>query len=398
MKFIFFAIYLASAERLKFKQKALTNEECQHGAVNDTKRTVYQPKTYQVNLDLAPADRWTELGTDYGHHVKHILDVVIEIVNKIDKDIIPFILSHLSTLAKTLPREYVEEMQGLAKAAKVDFGEIVLFNVFYELFSACTSIVAQGENGDLIHARNLDFGLFVGWDFQNMTWPLSEALRPAVVTMEFQRNQKTLYTSAGFVGYVGVFTGVKPGAFSFSANERFSLDGGWVGIVEWFLGKHSAQWLGFYSRDIFESCDDYACAKKSMMQTEMVSPVYFILADGKDKNAGTIITRAREKTAGVVDLYQETDKSKSGSWFLLQTNYDPWEKPPFFDNRRDPGIKCMNTLGNVQSGSITRDSVFDVLSTKPNLNMLTVYTSIMNLSQGTIDTFIRYCPFPCSPW
>ena len=33
-----------------------------------------------------------------------------------------------------------------------------------------------------------------------MTWPLSEALRPAVVTMEFQRNQKTLYTSAGFVG------------------------------------------------------------------------------------------------------------------------------------------------------------------------------------------------------
>jgi len=398
MKFLLFLVYLASAERLKFKQKPLTKEECQHGAVNDTKRTLYQPKTYQVNLDLAPIDRWTELGTDYGHHVKHILDTVIDIVNKIDKDIVPFILSHLSTLAKTLPRDYVEEMQGLAKAAKVDFGEIVLFNVFYELFSACTSIIAQGENGDLIHARNLDFGLFVGWDFQNMTWPLAEALRPAVVTMEFQKNNKTLYTSAGFVGYIGVFTGVKPGAFSFSANERFSLDGGWVGIIEWFLGKHSAQWLGFYSRDIFESCDDYACAKKSMMKTDMVSPVYFILADGKSKKAGTIITRAREETAGVVDLYQETDKSKSGSWFLLQTNYDPWEKPPFYDNRRDPGIKCMNTLGNAHNGTITRDSVFDVLSTKPNLNMLTVYTSIMNLSQGTIDTFIRLCPFPCSPW
>ena len=67
--------------------------------------------------------------------------------------------------------------------------------------------------------------------------------------------------------------------------------------------------------------------------------VYFILADGKGKNAGTIITRAREKTAGVVDLYQETDNTKSGSWFLLQTNYDPWQKPPFYDNRRDPGIK-----------------------------------------------------------
>ena len=90
-----------------------------------------------------------------------------------------------------------------------------------------------------------------------------------------------------FSGYVGVFTGVKPGAFSFSANERFSLDGGWVGIVEWFLGKHSAQWLGFYSRDIFESCDDYACAKKSMMQTEMVSPGKVLLTR-KDLQERTI--------------------------------------------------------------------------------------------------------------
>ena len=223
-------------------------------------------------MDLTPQERWTQLGRDYGHHVQHILDVVIDIVDKIDADIIPYILKHMTTLAKTLPQEYVLEMQGLARASGVDFGEIVLFNVFYELFSACTSIIAQEDNGDLIHARNLDFGLFVGWDFANMTWPLAEALRPAVVNMEFQRANTTVYTSAGFVGYVGVFTGVKPNAFSFSANERFSLDGGFVGIIEWIMGKHTAQWLGFYSRDIFDKCDDYACAKKSMSDSEMVSP------------------------------------------------------------------------------------------------------------------------------
>ena len=90
-------------------------------------------------------------------------------------------------MAESLPENYVAEMTGLAKAAEVDFGEIVLYNIFYEVFSACTSIIAKGDNGELLHARNLDFGLFVGWDFQNMTWPLSEALRPAVVNMEFQR-------------------------------------------------------------------------------------------------------------------------------------------------------------------------------------------------------------------
>ena len=123
-------------------------------------------------------------------------------------------------LAETFPENYVDEMKGLAFAAKVDFGEIVLFNVFYEVFSACTSIIAKGENGDIHHARNLDFGLFVGWDFHNMTWPLAEALRPAVVNMEFKKNNTTIFTSAGFVGYIGVFTGVKAGQFSFSANER----------------------------------------------------------------------------------------------------------------------------------------------------------------------------------
>ena len=43
------------------------------------------------------------------------------------------------------------------------------------------------------------------------------------------------------------------------------------------------KWLGFFSRDIFERCEDYSCAKQHMMKDEMVSPVYFILADGHTK-------------------------------------------------------------------------------------------------------------------
>lgn len=38
----------------------------------------------------------------------------------------------------------------------------MLYNVFYEVFSVCTSIVAQTENGTLMHARSLDFGLLMG--------------------------------------------------------------------------------------------------------------------------------------------------------------------------------------------------------------------------------------------
>ena len=42
-----------------------------------------------------------------------------------------------------------------------------------------------------------------------MTWPLAEALRPSVINMVYQKNNTTVFTSAGFIGYIGVFTGVK---------------------------------------------------------------------------------------------------------------------------------------------------------------------------------------------
>ena len=54
----------------------------------------------------------------------------------------------------------------------------------------------------------------------------------------------------------------------------------WKGIMEWIVGDHSAQLGAPLTRRIFEECDDYACAKGHLTETELVSPVYFILANG----------------------------------------------------------------------------------------------------------------------
>ena len=53
---------------------------------------LYQPKTYQINLDLDPSERWTTIGKDYAEHVQALLKVVVGVVNKIDDNIVPFIL------------------------------------------------------------------------------------------------------------------------------------------------------------------------------------------------------------------------------------------------------------------------------------------------------------------
>jgi acid ceramidase len=103
----------------------------------------------------------------------------------------------------------------------------------------------------------------------------------------------------------------------------------------------------------------------------------------------------------VVTIGQVEDSSKSGSWFVLQTNYDPSNEPPFFDDRRHPGLKCISELSSSGASGenfISKEGLFDVLSTKPNLNMLTVYTSLIDIQAGVIESYIRECPFPCTPW
>lgn len=79
-----------------------------------------------------------------------------------------FIIDHyMPWLAKTLPKDYYRELIGVTKASGLTLGEVTLFNVFYEFFSVCTSIVVQDTHGHMFHGRNLDFGLFLGYYFQN---------------------------------------------------------------------------------------------------------------------------------------------------------------------------------------------------------------------------------------
>ena len=70
--------------------------------------------------------------------------------------------------------------------------------------------MSQNSTGYVIHGRNLDFGLFLGWDVSNKTWIISELLRPMSINVNFIRDGKLQYITTGFAGFIGVFTGVKP--------------------------------------------------------------------------------------------------------------------------------------------------------------------------------------------
>ncbi|XP_002405171.3 acid ceramidase isoform X2 [Ixodes scapularis] len=362
--------------------------ECQRGLQPSNSSAV---PSFVINLDLSPAERWKEVATAKRREVYRMHEALMNLLGSIfGGRILSLVDKDMPKLLQSLPWTFREEMKALSNLTGLPLGEVILYNVFYEFFTVCTSIVAEDLNGNLYHARNLDFGLFLGWDRENHTWAMTETLRPTVVELDFQRSGKTVFKAVSFAGYLGVLTGVKKGAFSLTINERFSLNGGFIGLLEWILGDHSQHWVGFLTRDLMENATSYDVAKMTLSTTKLLAPVYFILGGTKSGEAA-IITRSRNSDHA--DVYQLSDTKDK--WFLLETNYDHWKTPPSYDDRRGPGIKCMR---NMTQQALGFKGLFDVLSTQPVLNLLTVYTALMRASTGEIETYIQSCKPPCTPW
>lgn len=303
--------------------------------------------------------------------------------------IIKIVDEKLPDLLGNLPAPFGEEMKGIADVTGIPYGEIISFNIFYELFTMCTSMITEDKNGHLLHARNMDFGVFLGWNIKNNTWVVTEELKPLTVNVDFQRNNKTVFKSTTFAGYVGMLTGIKPGLFSLTINERFSTDGGYLGVIEWMLGKKDARWLGFITRSVMENGTSYEEVKNILTKSKILAPAYFILG-GNKSGEGCVITRSRKQALDVYELDTKLDR-----WYVVQTNYDRWKNPFFLDNRRKPAKICLN---RISQENISFANLYDVLSTKPVLNKLTVFTTLIDVTKDRFETYLRDCPDPCIGW
>ncbi|XP_062855851.1 N-acylsphingosine amidohydrolase (acid ceramidase) 1a [Trichomycterus rosablanca] len=366
-------------------------EECRSGMYPPKGPTFINKVTwYTLNLDLPPTERWTHVIKEKKAELAKMIQAIRDLANSFfHGKLIHLVDKELPLIVDTLPYPFNEEIKGIAAASGVPLGEIVLFNIFYEVFTVCTSVVAEDVNGKLYHARNLDFGLFMGWDRKNQTWTITEKLKPLVVNIDFKRNNRTVFRSTSFAGYVGMLTGIRPREFTLTMNERFNVDGGYIGILEWILGKRDGMWMSFLTRRVLENATSYEDAKHQLIKTKLLAPAYFILG-GNQTNQGCVITRGRINTLDVWEI-----NLKLGRWYVLETNYDHWEEPFILDDRRTPAMKCMN---KTTQENINFQTLYDVLSTKPVLNKLTAYTSLMEVSSGKLESYTRACPSPCTPW
>jgi len=134
------------------------------------------------------------------------------------------------------------------------------------------------------------------------------------------------------------------------------------------------------------NANSFTEARDLLSTSEIVSHIYFILA-GTKAGEGSVISRNRTATVDVWNL-----DAAGGRWFEVQTNYDHWLQPPWFDDRRTPGMQHMKDLGR---SNLNTTNLFKVMGMKPTLNLQTTYTIVACPATGFYESYIRNCDYPC---
>lgn len=279
--------------------------------------------------------------------------------------------------------EYGQEIQGCAQGMfgnlqDARWGWLTILNIGYEISDACTSIVAEMDDGTMIHGRNMDFSI---------GGPLTNTLRDVTIELYAYQGNELKFISTTFVGFVGVLSGQKPRTFSVTVNTRFYPKG----ILQLFgeiivaLNEKNYTLVSFLTRDALTKSSSFDEAMTMLSNTNLISDVYYTVA-GSLSGQGAVISRNRTAAA---DTW--TIKDSKYGWFVLETNYDHWKKAPWYDDRRFAGVNAMETVGQ-QAMSI--ESMYYVLSTKPVLNIQTVY-SFFSIPKNYYHSVKRYCQYPC---
>lgn len=367
-----------------------------------------------INLDLPPTERWAELAAEYKEPMANMVNEFVDHISNFPgnrwEQFLMYMEVNQEMLLDRMPNGYGDEIRGIQKATGIKMSSLLAFNLGYEIMGFCTSVTAQDASGHMFHGRNLDFGLFLGYDTdagpnENFQWTNTDLLRQTTVTTDFTRGGEILYSSVSYVGYIGLLTGVRKGGVTVTVDTRF--DDNYDQFLNAWLHDPTddasllAQALRYQIEDDSVGTD-FETYISRLGATRLVGPAYAIIG-GPNAGQGIVLTIQPNATVPV-DTWRITDSDAlpaaadaSEKFYVLQTNYDHWEEPPKIDDRETAAYDCMDNY--IGMNGVSKDSIYDLLAAMPNRNRLTTYTAIMDCAEGTVDATLQYCyEDSCSPW
>jgi hypothetical protein len=109
-------------------------------------------------------------------------------------------------------------MESLSRVLSVSVGDVALCNLYYDALKAvlgnafgCTAFAVDLPEG-ILHARNLDW------------WSQNGALARNTLICHFKNAPAGDFTTVGWPGFIGAYSGVAPGRFAVTLNAVLSLE------------------------------------------------------------------------------------------------------------------------------------------------------------------------------
>lgn len=212
------------------------------------------PKRFTVDLDKDPYDRWMEVSTFFAPNASIIVDYLTSFV---PDALMPLLLKIFNEVGDEYVGfgDFAAEMHGVADGLGIDYGYVVMGNLAYQLerigvtcdnwnntgptgqcpedklnlfgtptdpaevvwldsrhlqqtrakhpqggpMGQCSSIVAADSEGQVFHARNLD-------------WNLEHDLRELIIDVDFiksSQGEDTIFSGTTIASFVGVLNGMR---------------------------------------------------------------------------------------------------------------------------------------------------------------------------------------------
>lgn len=265
-------------------------------------------KRYRVSLDERPGTRWNHVINDNLENLRRVL-------NQLEKMIPSGLISYgiektLATCAYMGLCMYSEELISISKIIGISVGKLIILQLYYELNAHCTSILTDSKDGVCL-TRTMDWEL-----------PL---LKDLTIEVEFMSQNKVMFIATTWVGCVGIFTGMKPGAYAISLNYRRTNDSLLLNVVKTITYCWPSSFL---IREVLTDCYTYNEAMRVLANSDLIAPCYLTIASAdcndnqNHESRGCILVRDRDGLAQVQGMNNPELLQKSVTGYIVQTNHD----------------------------------------------------------------------------
>jgi hypothetical protein len=304
--------------------------------------------TYKV--DISSSRCWNSIVKDYKPQIMTVLSKMR-----------PLYASYLTAFTIGLhayklfdgPIYYEDEIAEIAAILKISFAECLLFQLTYELCSACTSAIMLCD-GTYVHARTMD-------------WALPE-LKAITIRITMVSGATELCEAVTWAGFVGIFTGIKPNHYTVALNYRRSGSPN-------FTNNIMAVFKGYYPSAFFI---------RELLTSESVSSRNNRIADGDPRRIADTYMIAPSYISVLTN-----DPATSGVYICNREN-SVFKPAPCVQTNSD-GIK--NSAGyigpNIMYSFERLDYMMEIIDKNPTVEELTSYMQVFPVeNEDTIYSLI----------